>query len=530
MIRQTWKAYILIISILCISAPLFSQPGFTSSDIPIIVIETNGLKIVDEPGIIAQMGIIDNPGSARNYISDAYNGYNGRIDIEIRGTTSQAYPKKQYGFETQNDDGSNNNVSLLGLPEENDWILYAPYSDKSLIRNVLTYTMYESLGHYAPRTKLCELILNGEYMGVYVLIEKIKRDLNRVDISELGSNAISGDDLTGGYIVKIDKSTADDCPVWYSNQGEIYFQYEYPECDEIVPEQKAYILDYINSFEQALNADYFSDPIIGFRNYIDEKSFIDFLIVNEVSKNVDGYSFSTFFYKDKESVGGKLTMGPVWDYNFAFGNADFRNAFMTEGFQLYLNPRTWWWKRLLQDTLFLNGVKERWCDVRNNQYSDQRIIEMIDSLAMLIHESQDRNFERWDILGRKVWPNYYIGNTYDHEIALLKTWTLNRLLWLDDTLGFEPDPEQLSVTTNVYPNPFNDHFNFSFLLTYGATVSLILYDISGKPVVNIIDQVHYPAGVHLIYWDSQEIQNSMYFLVLKLDGQVLSSRKVIKMQ
>ena len=322
-----------------------AQIDFVSSNIPLIFIETNGQEILDDPKIIATMKVINNKGD-RNYLSDSINGYNGRISIEIRGSTSQSFPKKQYGFETQKTDGSNNNVPLLGLPAENDWILSAPYSDKSLIRNILAFKLSETLGNYAPRTKLCELILNDAYMGVYVLTEKIKRDENRVDVSKLKPDEISGDDLTGGYIFKIDKKTGNSGPSWNSDSG-VVFLFDTPKYDEIVFEQKEYIKKYINSFEQALIFDDHTDENLGYRKYINENSFIDFFIVNEVSKNIDGYFLSTYLFKDKDSKGGKLSFGPIWDYNLSFGNANYREGFKTEGFQFQINPSIWWWNRLL---------------------------------------------------------------------------------------------------------------------------------------------------------------------------------------
>lgn len=163
-----------------------AQLEFSSSNLPIVVIETGPQEIVDDPRITATMGIINNGDDAVNHLTDPYNDYLGYISIEYRGATSQAFPKKSYGFETQDHSGENRNVSLMGLPEENDWVLYAPYSDKSLIRNILSYRLFREMGHYAPRTRLCELVVNGDYLGVYVLVEKIKRDRNRLDIATLG--------------------------------------------------------------------------------------------------------------------------------------------------------------------------------------------------------------------------------------------------------------------------------------------------------------------------------------------------------
>ena len=252
-------------------------------------------------------------GEGLNHIDDTSFNYNGQIGIETRGSSSQSFPKKQYGLETQNPDSSNNNVSLLGMPEENDWILSAPYTDKSLIRNILAYTISNQLGFYAPKTQLCEVLINGEYLGVYVLTEKIKRDDNRVNISSLNEYDASGDDVTGGYIIKIDKLTGTNCDnSFYTEIEDVEIQYEYPKCDEITESQMEYINSYVSDFEDALYSEEFSDPLIGFRKFIDVQTYINMFICVEISKNVDGYSFSTFLNKDRESLGGKLNFGPIW--------------------------------------------------------------------------------------------------------------------------------------------------------------------------------------------------------------------------
>lgn len=524
--------YTVIILFFSSQASVFAQVNFNSSNIPIIIIETNGKDILDDPKIVADMKIIDN-GENINYLSDPANGYNGKISIEIRGSTSQSFPKKQYGFETQNSDGTNYNVSLLGLPPENDWILSAPYSDKTLIRNILVYKLSETLGHYAPRTKLCELLLNGEYMGVYVLTEKIKRDNNRVNISKLESDDVSGDDLTGGYIIKIDKSTGNSGPMWHSKFLGLNFQYEYPKYDEISSKQKDYIKNYIYSFEQALSSYYFMDLEIGYRKYIDVKSFVDFFIVNEVSKNIDGYFLSTFLFKDKDSKGGKLTMGPVWDFNLSFGNADYREGFLTDGFQVHINPSPWWWDRLLQDSTFVNDIKNRWCSIRDDLFSDQIIFSTIDSLSVLLDEAQQRNAKKWKVIGYDIWPNYYVGESYEDEIDYLKSWTSERLNWLDDNLSSNESIGLINEIKipepNVYPNPFRDKISYTFSLDKRENVSLVLYSINGTQVATILDDVGFSEGEYTINWDSSKIPGSIYLLELKYNREIISRKKVIKL-
>ena len=211
------------------------------------------------------MGIIDNP-DGLNHIDDPFNDYDGMITIELRGNSSQWNDKRPYRLETVDEDGENNNVSLLGMPDENDWVLYAPWQDKSLIRNVLTYQIANEMGRYAARTRYCELYLNDDYKGIYVLMEKIKRDQNRIDISKLEPDETTGDDLTGGYILKFDWYwTGDNIGGFESEHDGMVYNYHYPKPDDIVPEQEEYIQQYIHDFETVmLGPDYTNRPTCAF--------------------------------------------------------------------------------------------------------------------------------------------------------------------------------------------------------------------------------------------------------------------------
>ena len=181
--------------------------AFTESDLPIIMIQTGGKVITDEPKITADMKIMYNGPGKINKVTDPPLHYNGKIGIELRGSSSMDFPKKPFGFETREDNGENRNVSLLGMPAENDWILNASYNDKTLMRDALAYLIAGKFMNYAPRVRHVELIINNQYQGVYILTEKIKRDKNRVDISDMDVNDNEGNALTGGYIFKIDKET-----------------------------------------------------------------------------------------------------------------------------------------------------------------------------------------------------------------------------------------------------------------------------------------------------------------------------------
>lgn len=417
---------------------------FSQSSLPIVIINTNGQNILDNPKIIVDMKIIDHGNGVRNYLTDTPNNYDGKIAIEIRGSSSQSFPKKSFGFETMDGSGLIKvDTSLLGMPTEHDWILSANYTDKSFCRNMLSYQLSMEMGHYAVRTKFVDVVLNGQYWGIYVFMESLKRDKNRVDISKLQSTEITAPNVTGGYIVKIDKSTGSGgagwtsayAPINHSNGQSIFIQYDYPSTDSIVPAQQAYIKSYVDSFENALAGANFRDSILGYQKYIGNGSWIDYFFSNELSKNVDGYRISSYLYKDKEKT---LKAGPVWDYDIAYGNANYCNGNDTTGWA-YLFSCTgdswqipFWWQKLLLDTNYTNQVKCRWTNYRNSVLSLSHINGVIDSVANLLNESQGWNFTQWPILGTYVWPNPSPQpSTYAGEIQNLKNWMATRLSWLD---------------------------------------------------------------------------------------------------
>jgi hypothetical protein len=471
----------LLFFCLLVSETAISQ-GFQSSNLPIVIITTNSQNIRDEPKITAHMAIIDNGPGVRNKITDPKNVYDGKIGIELRGSSSRVlFPKKQYAVELRNDALSDTSVSLLGLPSGEDWVLSAPYNDKSLMRDVLAYKLGRSMGRYAPRTKYFELVLDGRYEGVYFLNEKIKRDKNRVDISTLNPDETSGDDLTGGYIIKLDKVDGSSGPGFVSEYPplnipgkKITFQYEYPKWDEIVDAQKNYISSYVFKFEKALAGDDYADPDQGYAKYIDVDSFVDFFIMNELTKNVDGYRLSSFFYKQKDSQGGKLFAGPIWDFNLGFGNANYCTGGAPSGFvfsefnRLCAND-TWlipfWWERLFLDGNFGKKVADRWASLRQNKFSTSTIHAYIDSVATVLNqESQQRNFQVWPVLNTYVWPNYYIGPTFQSEVNWLKSWVSDRASWLDLNLPqLVTGVEQIEDgSLNAFPNPSRSTFRLRF--------------------------------------------------------------------
>ena len=542
---KNWKSYTFFLTVFCLIASAAISQSFQSSNLPIVVISTHSLTIGNEPKIEADMGIIFNGPGIRNNVTDPPNNYNGKIGIEIRGSSSQMFPKKQYGIELRSPTGQDSAVSLLGMPPEQDWILSALYNDKSLMRDVLAYKIGRDLGRYAPRTRYCEVVLNGNYMGVYALIEKIKRDKNRVDISKLDPDEISGDDLTGGYIIKIDKFDGNSGPGWDSpytppmrgGSQTIKFQYDYPKYDKIVSQQKQYIQKYIGEFEYALFSEKFKDPVQGYAKYIDVDSFVDFFIVNEVSKNVDGYRLSTFMYKQKDSEGGKLFLGPIWDFNLSFGNANYCTSGTTDGFVIYFNgicPNDYflipfWWNKLFADEVFREKVNNRWLSLRSDKLKTATLHAYVDSVASVLNaEAQQRNFQRWPILGKYVWPNYYYGPTFQSEVDWLKNWITNRMDWLDRNiakLSTEPEPSSYIFITPL-PNPFTNYVEFEYRLPQAGSIEIQFFDGFGRK----IDTTSANYDKKGIYRQEagMNLASGLYYYVASFNGKRISGGKIVK--
>lgn len=521
--------------------------SFYSSNLPLVLINTNGRIIPDDPKILVEMGIIDNGTGNENHLSDPFNDYVGYAGIELRGSSSQMFPKKPYGFETWDSLGNEIEVSILGMPEESDWILNPGYSDKAFLRNVLAYRLANQTGHYASRTKYCELFVNGQYQGVYVMMEKIKRDANRVNIKKLEPEDSAGYQVTGGYILKIDKTTGSGGAGWTSpfppavhpNGQTIYFQYEYPKQEDIIPEQMAYIQDFINQFETAMASDDFTDSISGYDKYIDVGSFIDYFLVNELSRNVDGYRLSTFLNKNRNDQGGKLAMGPVWDYDIAWHNANYCEGWNPEGwaylFGDFCPGDTWqvpfWWSRMMEDSVFRNQLNCRWQELRSNIFDLQNINSYIDSVSYFISEgAEQRNYYQWPILGYYVWPNPYpYPQTYLEEVDVLKEWIGMRVDWLDENMPGQclnsaiNDLYKNNLKLTLSPNPCENHLNVIIESDRNENIGITIYDLQGRLIIQEIAYMLL-TGPNKIMIDVSTFSNGLY--LIKTAGKFGISKSV----
>jgi len=416
--------------------PLGFSQTFESSSLPIIIIETdkvNGqaVEIPDDPKVLAHMTILYRKDGSRNFISDINNSnhheYNGRIGIEIRGSTSQVLPKKPYGLTTYKSDGeSNNNVEIFGFPKENDWILNALAFDPSLIRDYLSYELAAEMGNYASRGRYCEVIVNGDYKGLYVFMEKLKIDEGRIDIEKMNETNIFGKEVTGGFITKADKTTGGDPVAW--TMGYTDYIHESPKPEDITNQQDLYIKSVFFKLAERVSA---KDESIemGYASIIDVPSFVDYMLMSELASNADSYQFSTFFHKER---GGKLRAGPVWDYNLTFGNDLFIWGYdrsFTDVWQFqFQNTGSKFWREMFYLPSFKCRLSHRWHELNatNGILSKQHIYDKIDSLVAVISEAKDREELRWETVGDH--PNH---------IQIMKTWINGRLTWINGQLNNE---------------------------------------------------------------------------------------------
>ena len=431
---------LIIFAIVLISySPVFSQT-FTDSNLPIVIITTDldvnnqSLEILDDPKILSSMKIIKRPDGSRNYLSDAnttaFLNYNGRIGIEIRGSSSQLLPKKGYGLTTLKADNiSNNNVSLMGMPSENDWILNGIAFDPSLIRDYLSYNLSRQLGNYATRTVYCELVINGDYKGLYILQEKIKSSTGRVNILKIATTDNNAPNLTGGYITKADKDTGGDPIAWTmsSYSWGTNFIHELPKPTAVTSQQNNYIYNQFLNLQNTSNTNNIN-LVTGYPSVIDIPTFIDFMLMNELASNPDGYQFSTFFHKDRS---GKLRAGPIWDFNLTYGNDLFSMGFDRSRYNVWQfsdggNDGPKFWRDLFNNPTYKCYLSKRWNELiqPGQPLNYNSLVQYIDQIVASISEAKVREHQKWATVPNQV-----------AEIDNLKLFLWNRISWMTSNLG-----------------------------------------------------------------------------------------------
>ncbi len=520
-----------------------AQSNFVSSNLPIIKINTNGKTIGEDIKIVADMSVIDGKNGVNKPTDVAT--YQGKIGIELRGSTSLFLSdRKPYSVETRQDDGiSNKNMELLGLPKENDWAFLAPFADKTLIREAFMYDLANQLMPWAPHFRFVDVLVNEKYEGIYMVTEKIKQGKNRVNIDKLEVTDNDGDELTGGYIFAFDKLKNKDVFFYskylYPNQS-AYPEYVIvsPKTDNISTTQKDYLRKWVHDFEEVMRSPKYNDVNTGYPKIIDVQSFVDFVLLNELSRNIDGYRLSTYFHKDKNSIDGRLHAGPAWDYNITLGNANYCNAQSTSGWAFDFNnicgQDKWtihfWWQKLIEDQQFRILLKKRWQTLRKKDWTNTQLEQKIDSLKNTIGDAHYEHFKRFDILKKYVWPNPIIYSNYTDEVWSLKQWVKKRADWMDSAFtDITEIPTKLAEEENfmIYPNPTTELLTFEFKSNFDSPKCIVeLYNINGLMVYSDTKQF-LTRWNHSVQVNLNNLPKGVYFYRFTGLGEVKMG-KVIK--
>ena len=526
-----------------------NSQNLTSSNLPILIINTKGQTILDEPKIQAEMKIINNGAGKENLINGTPTDYNGLIGIELRGSSSQMWPKKPYGFELQDVKGNSVDASIFGFPKESDFTLFASYNERSLMHSVLSFKLAREIFSYASRIQYVELILNDTYQGVYVVMEKVKRGSGRVNIAKLTDKDIAGDALTGGYIIKIDKQTGNNEGGWTSkisnnsSGNKSYYQYHYPKA--ITSEQRNYIHAYVDSVEASIQSANFADKQNGYRKYINTSSYAKMMVLNEVTKNVDAYRISSFFYKEKDSKGGKLFCGPPWDYDFTFGMPDYCDAWTVTDF-VYKNFNTvcstdYWqvpffWTKLMQDKAFSEEVRTEYTYQRiKGTLQTDKIRAKVDSMKTELKDAQARNFMKWQVLGKYDWPTKTYPSTWEGEVAEIMPWIEGRLRWIDsqwldpNLIGITTATENVEKDLNliVYPNPFVERITAEMYSPIAQNAKLAIYNAQGIELYH--KDIRLEIGLNYTELCPENYQNTSQISYFKLETAEKSIvKKIVK--
>lgn len=436
-------------------------------NLPIVVIDTKGNSIKREEETLGEIQIYNNK-DGLNKLTDIPQT-TIKANFKIRGNSSSKYPKKQYSIDLLNGKGNSKEESILGMPKNSEWVLNAPFSDKSLLRNYLAFNTASNIMEYAPRVEFCEVFLLDDgsleikeenYQGVYIMVEKIERSADRVNITK----TIENRDETSFIIAKDRKKENDIQLETYGKESYLYnngFNIEYPK-KNLTPQKYMYIEKYLSEFERILYSDNFKDPDTGYSKYIDVDSFVDFYLINEFFKNTDAGIYSTYFYKDYDE---KMKAGPVWDFNKSLGNHldSVGKPYEYEGF--FMNQRVLF-NRLIKDKVFADKVVKRYKELRKTYLSDEYLIGEIDKGVNILGEAVNRNIKKWpfelcnqaevfeqneDFTGsyssnKTLYEDFLKENnhllkstdgkakSYEEEIIFMKEFIINRGKWMDENI------------------------------------------------------------------------------------------------
>jgi len=389
-----------------------------------------------------------------------------RGGYHIRGQSSANFDQAPYKIEFWDNEGADLDYPFLGMPAESDWALIPPYYDRTLVRNPFIYELGAELGLEAPRTAFAEIYLNqdggpmGEedYEGVYWVSELIKNQKDRQNLKQLKEDDVDPTLVSGGYIFKFDQAAAEepilDCvgddplpgfsfggpgPGDPEDAGTCWVDLEVVDPKLPNVEQTTWLANYLQQFHDTVHL----EPLGDYSQFIDVASFVDYLIVSELSYNVDAFVRSAYFHKDRD---GLLKAGPLWDYNFALGGvgAQLADAVPQEG----EGPETgWrhvpgrnvnsWFTKLMTDPAFVQSVRTRYAELRQGLLSDAALLARVDGLVARVAGAAERDSLRWpasEIMEESGFTAGPTAPTWEGQVQVLRDFLVGRLAWMDTQL------------------------------------------------------------------------------------------------
>ncbi len=391
-------------------------------NIPVVRIRTDGnAPILDKKNYVKGNITVSDPEELYSDVRE----FSARMGIRGRGNSTWGWPKKPWKVKLDE------KAPVLGMPADKEWALLANYSDRTLLRNLTAMKISEICGFsWTPRMRSVEVYLNDEYQGVYTFCEHKKISPDRVDVEPAGEGDNSGDALTGGYYLEIEQQQ-DETTCWWTGMG-VPMMFSDPEVPTAA--QLEYVKGYFADYEASLHRADFADPQKGYAKYIDVDSFINYFIIQELTKNVDGnLRKSSFITKER---GKKLEMYHVWDFDLTLGNCgyfDWRvgngpENFYIKDFAPNCVPGDNWFNLMMKDPAFVRRLQERW----NGLVPElEKIVDFIDDQALSLDKAQKRNFQKWNINESVDWVMFPSLGSYEKEVGYLKEFYSERLRWLD---------------------------------------------------------------------------------------------------
>ncbi|WP_276091126.1 CotH kinase family protein [Pedobacter sp. JY14-1] len=382
---------------------------YTFTGLPIIYLETEAPVLSKEESVKGKMQIDANNSGYQQTVTEF------QMEMRGRGNTTWGMPKKPYRIKLDK------KAEILGMAAAKKWVLLANFSDKTMLRNNIAFELGKRFeAAFTPKSRFVEVVLNGEYLGNYLLTDQVEVGETRVNIPELDEDSPDSD-ISGGYLLEVDARL--DEPYWFITKNNLAFTIKSPE--EITSSQFKYISDYVQLAEDAIYGGNFAGPSKGYEEYINVESFINWYLVNELTKNNDAAFFSSvFMHKDRH---GKLSLGPIWDFDIALGNVNYNGNNDPQGWWIATSG---WMFRLFEDPAFRKRVKARWTVLKTTQVNT--IFDFINQQAAYLKLSQRQNFNKWDVLYNYTWPNAVVLGSYDNEVQYMKEWLAKRIAWMDD--------------------------------------------------------------------------------------------------